>query len=231
MLRKFHHAECEVDEHTCSCDSVRWIESKRSKWIHLPTGSEVRELGGFSIVYADPAWQYRQGGRGAAENHYQTMPIEEICALPVSELAAPDAVLFLWGTYALTPEAMRVIDAWGFKFKTLAFDWVKLTVTGKEHFGLGQWTRGNPEPCWLGVRGDPPRRISAAVRQLVQTETEVISAPVGRHSAKPPIVRERIHQLMGAELSSVELFARERAEGWECWGNQVNETVRLAPST
>lgn len=196
------------------------------KWIHKASGKAVAELGGFPLIYADPPWSYSNAGRGAAENHYSCMSIEDICALPVADLAAPDAVLFMWGTYALTPEAMRVISAWGFTFKTLAFDWVKTTVTGKEHFGLGKWTRGNSEPCWLGVRGDPPRRISAAVRQLVLTEGEIIAAERREHSRKPDVVRERIIELMG-DMPAIEMFARERAPGWESFGNQVNESVSL----
>lgn len=226
------------------------------RWIHTATGAEVSTLGGCSIVYADPAWQYKNAGRGAAANHYATMPVEEICALPVAQLAAPDAVLFLWGTYALTPEALQVIDAWGFKFKTLAFDWVKYTAKNKEHFGLGKWTRGNPEPCWLGVRGNWPRRVDAGVRQLVNTYEiapeadcgcgdgsgphtdycrrlmlpEVVQAQKREHSRKPVEVRQRIERLMGPDHTAVELFARERAEGWEAWGNQVSQTVVLTDS-
>ncbi len=183
--------------------------------------------GRFQIVYADPPWRYQNRGDKlgsnnyrAADVHYPTMALERICALPVAKLAAPDAVLFLWGTYALTPEALTVISAWGFEFKTLAFDWVKTTKTGKEHFGLGHWTRGNSEPCWLATRGDPPRRVSAAVRQLVLTEGEVIAAEKREHSRKPDEVRNRIVELMG-DLPRIELFARARVEGWHSWGNEL----------
>ena len=80
----------------------------------------------YGIIYADPPWRYdRKHGSGVAENHYPTMSIEEICALPVSELAAKDSALFLWATFPQLNEAFRVIDAWGFKYKTLAFLWLK----------------------------------------------------------------------------------------------------------
>lgn len=80
----------------------------------------------YGIIYADPPWHYdRKHGSGVAENHYPTMSIEEICALPVSELAAKDSALFLWATFPQLNEAFRVIDAWGFKYKTLAFLWLK----------------------------------------------------------------------------------------------------------
>ena len=76
----------------------------------------------YGIIYADPPWHYdRKHGSGVAENHYPTMSIEEICALPVSELAAKDSALFLWATFPQLNEAFRVIDAWGFKYKTLAY--------------------------------------------------------------------------------------------------------------
>jgi N6-adenosine-specific RNA methylase IME4 len=194
------------------------------------TLKQVEAAGGFSVIYADPPWQYNdKGSNGAAEDHYLTMSLEEICALPVSRLAAKDAALFLWGTWTLTREALQVMSAWGFEFKSLAFDWVKLTSTGKPVFGLGRWTRNGSEPCWLATRGKP-ERVDASVRQVLYDETwspETLEAVRGKHSAKPPEVRERIERLMGAETPSIELFARERAQGWECWGNEVVSTVKL----
>ena len=91
--------------------------------------SAVEALGGFPVVYADPPWQYDNKGRGAAENHYPTMSLDDVKALPVSRLAAPDAVLFLWATWALLPEALEVMRAWDFEYKTVGFVWVKFTLT------------------------------------------------------------------------------------------------------
>lgn len=188
------------------------------------TLEEVEAAGGYSIIYADPAWHYNNKGRGAAENHYATMKVDEICALPVKRLARPEgAVLFMWATGPnLLIEAPRVIDAWGFKYKTVGFTWVKYhEKSEKRCVGGGYWTRSNPEFCLLAVSGKPPERIDRAVRQLVETGTEdVVLAPRGEHSAKPPEVRERIVQLLG-DLPRVELFARERAAGWDAWGNEV----------
>lgn len=177
----------------------------------------------FQIVLADPAWSYDQRGRGAAENHYSTMSIEQIQALPVPAIAAEDAVLFLWGTWPQLPVVLDTMRSWGFAYKTVAFVWVKYhEKSEKRCIGGGMWTRANTEFCLLGVRGDPPRRVDMGIRQLVETDEEdkILLAPRQRHSAKPPEVRDRIVQLMG-DLPRVELFARERAAGWRAWGNQV----------
>lgn len=173
----------------------------------------------YGIIYADPPWSYADKTiNGAAEKHYPTMKLPEILALPVKDLAADDAVLFMWATYPFLREALQVMDAWGFRYKTIAFQWVKFTPTGKEHFGLGRWTRGNTEPCLLATRGKPAR-INAAIRQIVRTE--IFEAPRARHSEKPAEVRERIVELMGP-LPRVELFAREKVRGWDVWGNEVS---------
>lgn len=180
-------------------------------------------MGRFEVVYADPAWKYRNRTiRGGAEHHYKTMTLEEICALPVGKLAAPNAALFLWGVWPMLFDAKRVIDAWGFEYKNCAFTWVKTTKSNTDHFGMGHWTRGNTEPCLLATRGKPTR-VHAGVRQVIVTEDleeQTVCAPRLRHSAKPPEVRNRIEQLMG-DVPRIELFARERVTGWEAWGNEL----------
>lgn len=168
----------------------------------------------YQIIYADPPWRYKDKKcNGACEWHYGTMKITDICDLPVKSIADKDCVLFLWTTYPMLREAMELIEAWGFTYKTIGFQWVKQNKTGKGFFfGLGRWTRGNTEPCLIAVKGKP-KRISASVGQL-------IFAPVGKHSAKPPIVRKKIVELMGG-LTRIELFARQTAKGWDCWGDQA----------
>lgn len=110
-------------------------------------------------------------------------------------------------------EALRLIEAWGFTYKSIAFQWVKQNRSGKGYFfGLGRWTRGNTEPCLIAVKGKP-KRISASVSQLV-------FSPLRRHSEKPDEVRDRIVELMG-DLPRIELFARNTAPGWDSWGNEV----------
>lgn len=168
----------------------------------------------YAVIYADPPWGYRnKGTRAAAARHYQTMTLADIKALPVADIAAVDCALFLWSTFPMLPEALAVIEAWGFQYKTLAFCWIKRNRKSPGWFwGLGNWTRSNPEVCLLAVRGRP-ERVSAAVHSLIE-------APVGRHSAKPPQARARIEALMG-DVPRIELFARERAPGWDCWGDEV----------
>ena len=101
----------------------------------------------YNILYADPPWRYEQKAvQGAAEKHYPTMSIDELCALPVETLAEKDCLLFLWATFPQLPEALRLIKAWGFTFKTVAFVWLKLNRKSPTWFyGLGYWTRGNAE--------------------------------------------------------------------------------------
>lgn len=173
----------------------------------------------YNIIYADPPWLYRdQGCGGGATKHYPLMKVTEICALPVKEIAAEDCVLFLWATYPMLQEALDVIKAWGFNYKTIGFQWVKLNRSGNGYFfGLGRWTRGNTEACLIATKGKP-KRISASVSQLV-------FSPVRRHSQKPDEVRDKIVALMG-EAPRIELFARSAAKGWDCWGNEVLEAPK-----
>lgn len=168
----------------------------------------------YSIIYADPPWSYNDKKcNGACEFHYQTMKIDDICALPVERIAEKDCVLFLWTTYPMLQEAMRLIEAWGFTYKTIGFQWIKQNRSGNGwFFGLGRWTRGNTEPCLIATRGKP-KRASASVGQLIEW-------PLGRHSAKPPIVRKKIMELMGSG-DAIELFARQSVPGWDCWGNEA----------
>ena len=169
----------------------------------------------YSIIYADPPWGYRnKGTRAAAERHYRTMTLDEIKALPVQGIAAEDCVLFLWATFPCLPDALEVIREWGFTYKTLAFCWVKKNRKSPGWFwGLGNWTRSNPEVCLLATRGRP-ERISAKVHS-------VIDDPVKRHSEKPQEARERIVELMG-DVPRIELFARQRTPGWDVWGDEVD---------
>ena len=163
----------------------------------------------YSVILADPPWAFRawsDKGKGrSAEQHYPTMRLEDIKALPVVDLAAEDCVLFLWATYPMLKQAMEVVDAWGFTCKTVAFTWIKQNKKAPSLFwGLGYWTRANAEVCLLATRGNPKRQ-SAAVHQ-------VILSPVEQHSKKPDAVRERIVALMG-DVPRVELFARQQAPG------------------
>lgn len=170
----------------------------------------------YQIIYADPPWQYRDkcnaGERGACHK-YDVMDLSAIKALPVADLAADDCLLAMWWVPPMPHEALQVVEAWGFKLKTMkGFTWHKQTKNGKSHFGMGHWTRANTEDCLFAVRGKP-KRVCAGVRQF-------IDAPIGRHSEKPEEARTRLVQLIG-DIPRIELFARAKPEGWDVWGNEV----------
>ena len=169
----------------------------------------------YNIIYADPPWKY-QGGqnlRGSPSKHYPVMPLDEICALPVSKFATENCTLFLWVIFPKLEECFEVIKAWGFVYKTVAFVWIKQTrKSGGWFMGCGHWTRANAEICLLATKGRP-QRLSKSVRQL-------IISPVEQHSKKPDVVRDRIVELVG-DLPRLELFARQKAAGWDVWGNEV----------
>lgn len=170
--------------------------------------------GKYEIILADPAWSYKDKGcNGNAESQYATMCLKDICALPVKDIASDNCVLFLWATYPLLQEALQVINAWGFKYKSIAFQWVKLNRSGQGYFfGLGRWTRGNTEPCLLAVKGKP-KRIGNDVSQLIVSR-------IRKHSQKPSEQYCLIEQLLG-KRKRIELFARGSFQGWDCWGDQV----------
>ena len=163
----------------------------------------IENIKKYGIIYADPPWHYNQKNlSGAAEHHYRTMSIEEICKLKVAEVADQHCVLFLWATFPQLPEALKVIKS------------------GKGwFFGLGFWTRGNAEICLLATKGKP-RRQSNRIHQF-------IISPLREHSQKPDEVREKIVALMG-DLPRLELFARQKTDGWDVWGNEVVSDVEIS---
>lgn len=170
---------------------------------------------GYNIIYADPPWKYKTKDRlqGCAESNYKTMNVEDICELPVNELANKNSVLFLWVTFPQLKEGLRVVEAWGFEYKTVAFTWVKTNKKSIGQFlGMGFWTRSNAEICLLATKGKIKRQRKD-IRQL-------IFSPIRRHSEKPPEVRDRIVKLIG-NLPRIELFARIKAKGWDAWGNEI----------
>lgn len=168
----------------------------------------------YDIIYADPPWRYNDRRcNGACENHYETMKIKDICDLPVKNLCSDNCVMFLWTSYPMLQEAFKLIESWGFKYKTIGFQWIKQNKSGNGYFfGLGRWTRGNSECCLIATKGKP-KRINNSVSQL-------IVSPIQSHSKKPDETREKIVELMG-DLSRIELFARQSTKGWDVWGNEV----------
>lgn len=189
------------------------------------------ERGKYGAIYADPPWSFdvwsKDTGNGrSAQSHYSTMTMRQIARLPVDELAAKDCVLFMWACWPSFPDALKIIDAWGFTYKTCGFDWMKADNTQPNFFqddlpaqvGMGYWTRANTEPCLLAVRGKP-KRLNADVRMG-------IIAPRREHSRKPDGVHARIERLVSGPY--VELFARQRRPNWDSWGDQTDKFVEAA---
>jgi len=180
----------------------------------------------YPIILADPAWLYKcwskKGQARTASSHYDVMTIDDIKSLPVSQIAADNAVLFIWITFPLLDKALEVIEAWGVTYKTIAFNWVKRNKKSNSWFwGLGYYTRANSEICLLATKGKPLTRKSKSVHS-------VIDSPIEEHSKKPDVVRDRIVQLFG-DLPRIELFARQRAEGWDAIGNGIDgKDIRIA---
>lgn len=158
----------------------------------------------------------------APQDHYKTMSLEEMKALPVADLCAPDCMLFIWSTWPHLLQALALIEAWGFTYKTCAFDWMKADVSTVDLFpdpktaimSMGYYTRSNSEPCLLATRGKPKRKDAGVRMGIIERPRE--------HSRKPSCVHDRIERLVG-NIPKVELFSRQRRAGWSCWGNQVEK--------
>lgn len=127
------------------------------------------------------------------------------------------AICFLWATFPNISEAVKVMEAWGFQYKTAAFVWIKTyPKSGKPFWGMGAYTRANAEVCLLGIS----KGFKAKEQIKSHAVHQIVEAPVGRHSEKPDEVRQRIVELLG-DVPRIELFARERVDGWDAWGNEV----------
>jgi N6-adenosine-specific RNA methylase IME4 len=172
----------------------------------------------YNIIYADPPWTFRtysNKGKGrSAEKHYVCMNKDDIQKMPIKNICEKDCVLFLWVTYPCLKEGLELIEKWGFTYKTCAFSWIKLNKKNDRPFtGMGYYTRANNEICLLATKGKTLKRQSKAVKQVVLSKIE-------EHSKKPEEIRDRIVELFG-DIPRIELFARQHAEGWDCWGNEV----------
>jgi N6-adenosine-specific RNA methylase IME4 len=167
----------------------------------------------FPVIYADSPWPFDAWTPASRTTPYNVSSIADIKAMGpmVQRLAADDCILFMWVPWNFLPDALDVIKAWGFTYKTLGFDWVKQTANGGLHWGMGYWTRSNPEVCLLATRGSPQR--------LVADVHSVVLAPVGEHSAKPEEVRRRIERLVAGPY--LELYGRKAVAGWTVWGNEI----------
>jgi N6-adenosine-specific RNA methylase IME4 len=174
------------------------------------------------VILADPEWKHvpwsPTGMDRAADNHYPTSPTEVITSRPVASIAAKDAVLFLWAVVPMLPEALHVMKAWGFTYRTNAI-WHKQRP-GRQ-MGLGRWFRIDHEILLVGTRGKPPAPAPGTQSR------SVIEAPVGAHSAKPECVLELIEAYFPT-LPKIELNRRGFARaGWDAWGHEVVAAVAI----
>lgn len=191
------------------------LHDRTEKLAHIAKGNEPLPAGQtakhYPIIYADPPWEYDKGTTDPSReiaNHYPPMPLAEICALKVADLTTPDAVLFLWATNPLLPEALQVLAAWGFTYKTnIAWD--------KEYGEMGWWVRGRHELLLIATRGNPPMPPTAERPVSVQHHRKD-----PEHSRKPDefyVLIERAYP----SLPKLEMFARHARAGWAAWGNQA----------
>lgn len=206
-------------------------------------------MGPFRCILADPPWRFatfsdkgrdrcpdapltrNQSRQNSPARHYDTMPLQDIKNLPVSDVAADDCLLLMWAVDPMIPEAIEVGKAWGFTYKTIGFYWAKqrrLTSTRGKQFedeshrmfpmGTGYWTRANPEVCLLFTRG-APKRQATDIRKL-------IVAPRREHSRKPDEVHAHVERLVNGPY--LEMFARTERPGWTAWGNQTDRFSEVA---
>lgn len=173
----------------------------------------------YNVIYADPPWAYRQKQinfqhydegkkyENDVTEHYPTMTLNELKALPINRLADNDCLLYMWATNPNLDIGIELGKAWGFEYKTVAFVW------DKQRTNYGFYTLSQCELCLVFKKGRIPKRDVTNVRQF-------LSEKLGKHSAKPLEIQNRI-DLMYGHLSRIELFARQQVDGWDCWGNEV----------
>jgi len=166
--------------------------------------------GKYRVIYADPPWQYgdERSGFGGAVDHYNTMSMAELKSMPVASLTEDNAVLFLWGTAPLLPEAIELIEAWGFKYKTNI-------VWDKVRANLGNYTSVRHEHLFIATKG------SGVPDNTTRVDSVQVVERIGRHSEKPEEFRKIIDTLY-TYGNKLELFARKSVEGWEVFGNECS---------
>lgn len=178
--------------------------------------------GPFDLLYADPAWDFvtrsAKGQGRSPGSHYKTMDFNSMCRLRVKDIAAPDAGLALWVYGPRLPDAIELMERWGFSFKSDLLTWVKTTPTGKFAFGMGYFTRKGTEQLLYGTRGRGLKRADKAVRQCLVAERR-------EHSRKPDEAAEALERLFGP-VRRIELFARQRRLGWTSWGNELPDDLQ-----
>ena len=182
----------------------------------------------YQIIYADPPWDfggggvYQDGGRDLRKTNkeYSLTRTSKLIDIPVEHIADNNALMFMWTTDQHIPDALKLMEAWGFRYCTVAFYWVKKYHTGSTCYNVGCWTMKSVEQVLLGLRGKPMHLKKVRnIKQLVEAERT-------KHSKKPEEVRRRIVELVG-DIPRIELFAREKTPGWDVWGNEVESDIEL----
>tara|TARA_Y100001937_G_scaffold19552_1_gene26921 strand:- start:7187 stop:7732 length:546 start_codon:yes stop_codon:yes gene_type:complete len=171
----------------------------------------------YKVIYADPPWYFKsfskKGEARSATRHYNCMSVDDICNIDVNRVADDNSVLLMWVTDPYLLDAFKVMESWGFNYKTVGFTWVKTNKSKGYFTGMGYWTRSNPEMCLLGTKGKP-KRLDMSVKQLVVSQRR-------EHSRKPDEVYDRIEKML--EGPYLEMFARNTRQGWDNFGNEVNK--------
>lgn len=172
----------------------------------------------YKIVYADPPWTYNDKQQNRPGIQYNTMTVDEIAAMNVADICDKDSVCAMWVTYPQIAEGLKVMHSWGFEYKTVLFTWVKTyEKSGKLFWGMGRYTRSNPEIVILGKRG---KGVPVKNHGIHGTQM----SPILKHSEKPALFRDLIVDLFDAkDMPKIELFCRHNPEGWDTWGNEVGK--------
>ena len=185
----------------------------------------------YSIIYADPPWSYYNDSDakpdcttkvGMTRPPYQVMSSEHIKQLPISDLADDNCILFIWTTDYHLQKCMEVITAWGFQYKTIGFVWAKKNKCGSQVCFMGAYTmKSGCELCLIATKGK-----DAAKLVKCHNVKSFIESPREKHSKKPDEIRNRIELLCG-DVSRIELFARQKSDGWDVWGNEVESDISI----
>lgn len=180
----------------------------------------------YDVIYADPAWRYdfSKSNNREIENQYPTMTTKDICNLKVSDIASDNCVLYLWATAPKLLDAIKVVECWGFQYKTHA-------VWDKGASGIGYWFRGQHEILIVATKGkvSPPKtdlRCGSLLRYPNQNRLARINGKCNQHSLKPWEIKEMIKRWFPNQ-NKIELFSRDQTEGWDVWGNEVVSDVVL----
>jgi len=185
----------------------------------------------YQIIYVDPPWSYYNDSnakpdcttvKGMRRPPYSVMSSKEIIDLPIRDILAKNCILFIWTTDYHLNKCLEVIKSWGFEYKTIGFTWLKKNKQGKPVCFMGAYTmKSGIELCLLATKGKDAHKLvkNHKVRAFIESQRK-------KHSEKPNEVRKRIVELVG-NVPRIELFARQKTEGWDVWGNEVKSDIEL----